>query len=382
MTFARWQPAYAEHGVALIPCSPEKQPLVEHPQLFGCRGSTEIAEKPKFSNATAFGFYTGERSRLTVLDVDTTDERVLRDALDRHGPTALIVRTGSGKFHAYYRHNSETRNIRPWKGQGLPIDLLGAGLCIAPPSIAANGSYRIIEGSLNNLRRLPVLRGLDAALYRRKPSRPPTPSGPKPWAEMREGDGRNNELFRRLGREAHYCDDFEQLLDRARTLNEGFADPMPDGEVANIVRSVWKMQCEGRNRFGQHGSWLPQGDVDALIGEPHALALLNNLKAHNGPCSTFWIADGLAESWRWPRRKLTDARERLIETGRIIRISRPRPGHPALYRWGDLSGSRCASCGQTFRARAGARFCSGACKQRAYRRRVTDVSLVSIGEDS
>jgi hypothetical protein len=57
---------------------------------------------------------------------------------------------------------------------------------------------------------------------------------------MREGSGRNNELFRQLGREARYCDDFDQLLDRARTLNEGCAEPMPDGEVATITRSIWR----------------------------------------------------------------------------------------------------------------------------------------------
>jgi hypothetical protein len=329
MTFARWQPRYAEHGVALIPCDAQRKPLVAHPQLFGCRGSTEIARK--FPDATAFGFYAGERSRLTVLDVDTTDERVLRNALNRHGPTSLIVRTGSRKFHALYKHNGEKRSIRPWKAQGLPIDLLGAGLSIAPPSVASNGSYQIIEGSLDDLRRLPFMRGLDAGLYRHKPS-PPTRSSPKPRAQMREGDGRNNALFDRLRREAPHCDDFDQLLDRARTLNEDFAEPMQDTEIVRTAQSVWKMQSEGRNRIG-HGSWLPTADVEALIAEPHMLALLNWLKAQNGPDSTFWIADGLAERWGWPRRKLKEARERLIEMGRIVRIGRPRPGHPALYRW-------------------------------------------------
>jgi len=333
MTFARWQPRYAEHGVALIPCSPEKRPLVEHPQLFGCRGSTEIAAKPKFANATAFGFYAGPRSRLTVLDVDTTDERVLRDAMDRHGPTPLITRTGSGKFHALYRHSGEKRSIRPWKAQDLPIDVLGAGLAIVPPSVTANGNYQIIEGSLDDLRRLPVMRGLDAGLYySRKPSPSPTPSSPKPWAEMREGSGRNYKMFAHLGREAHHCDDFEQLLDRAKTLNEEFAEPMAEAEITGIVRSIWKYTSEGRNRFGQHGSWLPKADVDALIAEPFTLALLDHLQAHNGRDSTFWIADGLADVWGWPRRKLPEARERLIKAGRIIRIGRPRPGHPALYR--------------------------------------------------
>ena len=71
MTFARWQPRYAEQGVALVPCEivgGRKKPLVEHPERFGCRGSAKIASK--FPDASVFGFYAGERSRITVLDVD------------------------------------------------------------------------------------------------------------------------------------------------------------------------------------------------------------------------------------------------------------------------------------------------------------------------
>ena len=42
----------------------------------------------------------------------STDERVLANALDRHGRTLIVVRTGSGKFHALYRHNNERGCVR------------------------------------------------------------------------------------------------------------------------------------------------------------------------------------------------------------------------------------------------------------------------------
>ena len=73
----------------------------------------------------------------------------------------LVVGSGSGKYHAYYRHNGERRRIRPWRG--LPIDLLGeGGLVVAPPSKATEGrQYEIIQGGLDDLDRLPVLRDLD-----------------------------------------------------------------------------------------------------------------------------------------------------------------------------------------------------------------------------
>ena len=139
--FQYWQPIYAERGIALIPCGSNKAPLVKNPQKFGREASTEIA--CKFSEASAFGYYCGKRNGITVLDIDTTDERVLSDALNRHGQTPIVVRTGSGKFHALYRFNNEKRAVRAW--DGLPIDLLGAGLAIAPPSIVAKGQYQIIR---------------------------------------------------------------------------------------------------------------------------------------------------------------------------------------------------------------------------------------------
>jgi len=129
--YSHWQPIYAERGT-LIPCGDNKIPLVKNPQKFGRDASAEIANK--FSDASAFGYYCGRSNGITVLDVDTTDERVLADDMSRHGPTPIVVRTGSGKFHALYRHNNERRYVRGW--EGLPIDLLGAGLAIAPPSRA------------------------------------------------------------------------------------------------------------------------------------------------------------------------------------------------------------------------------------------------------
>src|ERR1700730_14945948 len=103
--FEQWQRIYADRGVATVPCSSEKRPVVKNPQRFGREASRTIARR--FPDATVFGFYAGQRNGLTVLDIDTTNERILRDALDRHGATPFIVRTASGKFHAYYEHNGE-----------------------------------------------------------------------------------------------------------------------------------------------------------------------------------------------------------------------------------------------------------------------------------
>jgi hypothetical protein len=154
--------------------------LVKNPQKFGRNASAAISGR--YQDASAFGYYCGGRNGITVLDVDTPDESVLADAMNRHGQTPVVVRTGSGKFHALYRFNNERRAIRAW--DDLPIDLLGAGLAIAPPSRVAKGEYQIIQGHLDDLDRLPIMRELEDRLYVGR-ARGPRP-GPPAWPAARD----------------------------------------------------------------------------------------------------------------------------------------------------------------------------------------------------
>jgi hypothetical protein len=323
--FSNWQPIHAERGIALIPCSSNKAPLVKNPQKFGRDASAEIANK--FSEATAFGYYCGRRNRITVLDVDTSDERVLSDAINRHGQTPIIVRTGSGKFHALYRFNNEKRAIRAW--EGLPIDLLGAGLAIAPPSVVSKGQYQIIQGHLDDLDRLPIMRELEDRLYVGRAS------GPRP---QKRGEGRNNNLWRRAMKEAHQVDDFEQLLDRVETLNQEYSEPMQQAEVTKIAKSAWGYTERGENRFGQHGVWFPTNEANELIESSiDDFVLLSYLRANQGPDATFWIANGLAETFGWSRPRLAAARESIIQRGYVWRLRAASNNQPALYRWSGLA---------------------------------------------
>src|SRR5437868_1132077 len=150
--FAQFQPVYAEHGFSTFPCSTDaKQPMVRNYLNIGVGGSAQLANK--FTDTNAIGIVTGRRNRLTVLDVDTTDQRVLDDALARHGEARMVVRTASGKFHAYYRHNGERRRIRPWPEH--PIDVLGErGFVMAAPSLFGSSRYEIIHGRLDDLQTL------------------------------------------------------------------------------------------------------------------------------------------------------------------------------------------------------------------------------------
>src|SRR5262249_15600734 len=222
-SFDKWQADYAAHGVATFPVDANKRPMVSRYNQFGLLDSAKIASK--FGHAPAIGFMCGKRSGVTVLDVDTTDERVLADALDRHGKTRIVARSGSGHFQAWYRHAGERRLIRPRRD--VPIDILGGGFVVAPPSRGAKGSYQFIAGSLDDLESLPTLSDAPSTALA---------VVPPDWTNMRDGDGRNNALFRLLGRTVRHCDDFEQLLDYAQTQNGQLGEPMSEAEVLKVAK--------------------------------------------------------------------------------------------------------------------------------------------------
>ena len=150
--------------------------MVQGYSKVGRPGSTQLAMK--FRGADALGFMMGARNRISVIDVDTRDERVLARCLSKHGHTPLIVRTPSGGFHCYYRHNGEGRRIR----HADKVDLLGGGFVVGPPSVTPRGRYQIIEGSLDDVRRLPVAGGIAPA------------ASPQP--DKRGTGTRNNDLWR------------------------------------------------------------------------------------------------------------------------------------------------------------------------------------------
>lgn len=323
-TFADWQATYAAHRVATFPvainAAGDKRPLVRNYLRMGLPASAKLVRQ--FGEAASFGFAVGERSGITILDVDSPDERVFADAQTQFGASPLIVRSGSGNFQAWYRHNGERRSIRPDKSK--PVDILGGGFVVAPPSRGSVGQYQIIAGSLDDLDRLPTMTRTASAAA----------ESPDGWSGMGAASGRNDALFRRLGIEVRHCDDLDQLLDRAKTLNAQFAVPMDEARVVSTARSVWRMEREGRNRFGQIGAFMPVAETDQLIGNPDAFALLGWLRAHERPQGKIMIANGLAKRFGWSRERLAKARSALLSGGWVLRVSRPAPGLAAGYVWG------------------------------------------------
>jgi hypothetical protein len=339
--FGRAQAEYAAHGIATFPVEfvPDgsgdfkKKPAVRNWQQFGLQGSQELVQR--FANATAIGFVTGRKNAITLIDVDSTDDRDLRLAIARHGETPIISRTRSGGHHLWYRYNGELRAVRPELDR--PVDLLGdRGYAVLPPSLHPNGErYRFVVGSLDDLDRLSPCR--DAPKKQAKAAN----DNFEPTARRRrmgEGDGRNEDLFRVAMRAAATAESLDDLVDRVRTINTEFAKPMTEGEVMGIVQSAWGYETSGTNRFGRKGgAWLYPDEIDTLVADPHLGMLVTWLRSENKPDAEFWIANGLDKKLGWPRRQLPEARQRALEAGWIVQVSKPAPGHPARYRWGPTA---------------------------------------------
>ena len=322
--FLDWQAEYARKQIATFPVlitAEGKKPLVRHYQRIGLPASAQIARR--FANAQGIAFMAGPRNSITVLDIDAPGDKPLHQALDQHGETPIIVRTASGKHHAWFRHNGERRAVRPEPDN--EIDILGNGMVVAPPSQGANGAYQFISGSLDCLDKLPVMANVpERALPK-----------PTPLAQIRRTRtaGRNDALFQFCMRTARRCDNLDQLLDRARHHNSQLPIPLEEAEVMKTTASAWGYEQQGLNRYGQHGAYFPFEQVIGLCSDPDAFTLLAYLRANNGPWSDFWIANGLAETFGWGDKRLAAARHRLIERGDVVEVRAPRRHSPGIYQW-------------------------------------------------
>jgi hypothetical protein len=315
-------PAWAAAGIVPLPVSPTgKGWMVKHPEKFRRPAAMALAAKPRFAAAN-LGFMCGSHNRLTVIDVDSPADAELQHALTKYGDTGAIVQTPSGGKHLYFRHDGEGREIRPDKGH--PIDELGGGLCIAPPSTKpAGGGYAWLRGDLSIIPNLPRIR-TGAVQKTRDFERPAEGS------RVQKGE-RNAQLFRYCRQIVGYCDDLDQLIDAARTWSDSkCAEPLPDAEIVATANSVWKYRG-GKKRVMQNIVEAPF--YSALIADLDALALYSYLSAENGPAAEFMVADGLGAARGWPQRFVPKARRALMDMGAIKCVRHPRKGVPALYRW-------------------------------------------------
>jgi hypothetical protein len=317
--FSDWQPLYAERRIATFPVNADKRPAIRRWNQITLRGSAQLAQR--FPEANAFGFQLGPKSQVTALDIDSQDETVLADALIYHGETPFIVQTGGG-FHAYYSYGGERRLIRPYDKK--PIDILGGGFVVAPPSVSAKGTYQIISGTLDDLANLPplhvVLDGFRADA--------PIPEG-----------NRNNTLFRFALEQATHSDTFDALLDVMRTRNMDCEPPLPDDVIFTTCKSAWRYEQEGRNLVGRGRAVVtPHSVIDELVGESQDAFVLLTLLQRRHWGRSFVLANVMADQLGWTRKRFASARALLRALGFIDLVTPASFRSPAVYRLGTWGG--------------------------------------------
>jgi Bifunctional DNA primase/polymerase, N-terminal len=258
---------------------------------------------------------------VTVLDIDTHDDTILAEALREHGETPLVVRTGGG-YHAYYRHGGEPRRIRPY--QNKPLDILGGGYVVAPPSISEKGQYEIVAGTLDDLADLPPIHVVLDGLRQVQKS-------------IAVGE-RNNTLYRFGLQQAIHADDYHTLLDVMRTRNMDCETPLPDSSIISITNSAWRCEQEGRNLVGRgRAVVMPHALIDELIGESQdAFILLTLLRRHHWGRDCV-VANAMAEQLVWPRKRFAAARALLLDRGFLELVRSGGYRFPPVFRlsaWG------------------------------------------------
>ena len=306
MSFSAIQRAYGEHGVATFPLGADKTPAVKGYQRVGANGSSQLAIK--FADATSAGFCAGRRNRLTVIDIDSTDDRLVDEIQNRFGITPLHVVTPSGGRHLYYRHNKELRRIRPPELGN--VDILGAGNVVCAFSKTPKGRYEIERGTLADLGRLPPLRAAVA---------PPATPEKVPIGR------RNNTMFRWALRVAPQCADFDTLLAELREINMDCLPPKSDNEVVRIARQAWNYETSGNNWVGRKArASMDRDEVLAFGRHTNALALHLLLRQSHPAVGKVFAIDQVetAVLLGWNRKTLSAAIDVLIAMKHLRRVKR------------------------------------------------------------
>lgn len=309
---------YTRAGTFPIPADPR----AKKPAVRGWQDATEARirrwmDNPRLGAAPGVGILMGRKSGITEVDVDTTCPSFLALANDRYGPTPIRIRTASGKVKLWYRHNGEGRHIRPVPDE--PIDILGDGFTLAPPSWREDLStgYTFETGGIEDIAILPTMQGGDFATERSS-------------AAVLPGK-RNNTLWRWCMAQARFCDDVDALLDAAATWADDMPDKLSSREIEAVVKSAWGYEASGRNYLGMMKPTVTAEDVvmDGLLDCPEAFTLLAMFKRWHGNREAFAIAPRAmanAGSPPWPRRRIEDARDVLVKRGHLEVVVPPSRG--------------------------------------------------------
>lgn len=336
--FATWQPEYAARGLATFPYTASnvdrRKPLVGGYTKMGLRASRQLPMK--FPDADGLALMAGARNGITVIDIDARGaeaDRMLADAMTRYGQAQIVVRTGRDGRHAYYKNAGEPRKIRP--DPATPIDLLGGGPVVLPPSKGSQFAYEIIHGTLDDLAALTPLRR-DGAI--------PDAGNLDALASVQVGE-RDAKFWPYIKRFANQAASYEALLEHAREINEMMPNPLPDSQVVDKCRYWWKKTERGENRWGiGQFTTIDHSLIDEiLMKDSDAFTLFMVLRRHHWgrPFAMANEMHSIMPEGGWRRQRFTAARDRLVNQWRLVREIRPasfRPPRAAEYAFVDQKG--------------------------------------------
>lgn len=332
--FGTAQPKYAVLGIATFPFDATEQvkrgPLVSHYNRMGLRASSQMVLS--FPDAPGLAAMAGERNKFTILDIDehgAAGERLLAEVQLEFGDSKVVVRTGSGGFHCYYRHSGEGRKIRP--DPRKPIDLIGAGPIVLPPTRGFRGNYEIIHGKMEDLAALEPIRTGSA----------PSTESTVELHSARKGE-RDKRFWPHVARQAHLVKSLDELIAVAREMNELMDEPWSDTEVeSEIVKRCkywWDKTQKGENWYGTGRYVRIDHELvdDLMMHDPDAFNLLTFLRRHHWG-RDFYLANEACElmpGGGWPRKRFAATRSRLIESGHlhVVKEATIQPPRPALLR--------------------------------------------------
>lgn len=217
----------------------------------------------------------------------------------------------------------------------VPIDVLGSGVSVAPPTVNSKGTYQFIRGGLEDVQRLPVMRGLDD--YQQKIILPDDVETPieeieQPRQKIKEGN-RDNSLWQACMFQSKQVQTFDELLAFARSYNEETMQPaLSDSIVVDKANSAWRYEALGLNTIGQRAIIIPQ----KLQNVPaDAIYLYTRLQRQFFWTDEFPMPKTYGKNFDMGWRRLANAAKALIKAGAIRKVRKGGrfEGDAATYAW-------------------------------------------------
>ena len=335
--FAEHAPILWEHGLAPVPLNGKKSCISGFNKWRGPPSRTAIAKLAiQFPDANV-GIHLGVSGLIVVDNDDLAQDDEIEELC---GATPLTVRSNRGR-HRYYREVAENLPTKLLRDSGFSADILqGNHIVTAPPSVhEESGARYVLEGDWSALKDVPPpnTEGLHQLIRTRAKPMRVTAQWINNWLCAEVGD----------------CNDFDALLDVARTMNAGLAAEgciaLDDAKVIRVARNVWRDYEAGKLKRYE-GRWDHTLDrANAIIKArcmrtaDDTFALLTVLRNMHAPrCrrgETFSITpksmarDRVIPSWGDNWQRYERARDRLLklELIRKVRDHVPTGRIPALY---------------------------------------------------